>query len=80
MSGAVCGCDAVPGGLHRITCPAGAADRLRYVMVDVDGDLFYPDDAEDAAFFVREHGARPLNPEAFRAMFGDVAGVEPSAC
>ena len=79
MSGAVCGCDSVPGGLHRITCPAAAADRLRYVMVDVDGDLLYPDDAEDAAELL-EHGALPLNPGAFCAMFGDVAGVEPSAC
>lgn len=41
-------------------------------MLDDTGGFFFPDDVEDAVWFAREHGARPLHPEAFRAMFGEV--------
>lgn len=44
-------------------------------MANESGEVFCADDAEDAAWFAREHGASPLNPDAFRAMFGDVEGV-----
>lgn len=42
-----------------------AAVEQPHAMVNEDGDVFYPDSAEDAAWFAREHAARPLNPNAF---------------
>lgn len=29
-------------------------------MVNDEGDVFYPDGPEDAEWFAREHGARPM--------------------
>jgi len=30
-------------------------------MINADGDVFYPDSAEDAAWFAAEHGAVPIH-------------------
>jgi hypothetical protein len=34
-----------------------------HVMVNDDGDVFYPDSPEDAAYFAEHHAARPLHGE-----------------
>lgn len=36
-----------------------------HAMVTDSGDVFYPDDEEDARWFAEEHGARPINVDAF---------------
>lgn len=46
-------------GLHDIDC-ATVAETQPHAMVNDAGDVFYPDNAEDAQWFAREHGARPL--------------------
>lgn len=48
-----CGC----GDRHSITCPVVASTQPN-AMVNARGDVFYPDSAEDAAWFTAEHGAR----------------------
>jgi hypothetical protein len=46
-------------------------------MVDGDGDVFYPDSLEDARYFDRHYGARPLHPAKFNEWFGvEVPSVE----
>jgi hypothetical protein len=36
-----------------------------HAMVNDSGEVFYPDGEEDARWFADEHGARPLNADAF---------------
>lgn len=50
--------------LPSIHDPAVAATEP-HAMVNDDGEVFYPDGAEDAAYFAEHHGARPLtSPES----------------
>lgn len=65
-----CTCGAGPHALHGITCMTAAVGQP-HAMVGDDGAMFYPDDAEDAAYFAEHHGARPLDPTAFEAVFGE---------
>ena len=51
--------------LHDIDCATVAATQP-HAMVNDAGDVFYPDNAEDAEWFAREHDARPLSPEGLR--------------
>lgn len=46
--------------LHSITCIVEARTQP-HAMVNDHGEIFYPDDIEDALAFAREEGARPLN-------------------
>jgi hypothetical protein len=63
-------------GPHPITCRCVAA-RTAHAMVDGDGDVFYPDSLDDARYFDRHYGARPLNPQKFNEWFGvEVPPVE----
>lgn len=36
-----------------------------HAMVNAQGEVFYPDDEEDARWFADEHGARPLDASDF---------------
>lgn len=49
---------AAPLPLKSIHDPAVAAQQPN-AMVNVDGDVFYPDNPEDAQWFAAEHDARP---------------------
>jgi len=42
-----------------------AAQSSPNAMVNARGDVFYPDDGTEAAWFAIEHGARPLSPDRF---------------
>lgn len=55
-----CTCGADAGGLHSIVCMTVAADQP-HAMVDDHGDVYYPDNEDDAAVFIEHHGARWLN-------------------
>jgi hypothetical protein len=54
--------------LPSIHSPEHAATQP-HAMVDDDGCFWYPDSPDDAAYFAKHHGARPLNPDAFRNAF-----------
>lgn len=54
-----CTCGAV-GELHSITC-LWEAWTQPHAMVNDHGEVFYPDNAEDAAHFAEHEGARPLH-------------------
>jgi hypothetical protein len=51
--------------LHGIDCHQVAAAQPNAMVNDV-GDVFYPDNPADAAWFASEHDARPLNPEGLQ--------------
>lgn len=36
-----------------------------HAMANDSGDVFYPDNEEDARWFAKEHDGRPLDAEAF---------------
>lgn len=55
-----CGADA----LHTITCAVVAAQQP-HAMTNDAGEVFYPDNPEDARLFAAGHDARPLNPDQF---------------
>jgi len=55
-------------GLHSITCMVEAATQP-HAMIDDHGGVYYPDNAEDAAWFAEMQGARFLNPTAALAVF-----------
>lgn len=50
--------------LHSITCMAEAWTQP-HAMVTDDGDVFYPDNEEDARHFTEGFDARPLRPDVF---------------
>ncbi len=47
-------------GKHSIHCPAVAQTQPN-AMINSDGEKFYPDCLEDAAWFAEQHGARMFN-------------------
>lgn len=47
------------GPLHSIVC-MGVAAAQPHAMVNDAGEVFYPDDPDDAAWFAEQHGAYPL--------------------
>lgn len=47
--------------LPRIDSEVVAA-AVPYAMVNDGGDVFYPDNPQDEAYYAAEHGARPVNP------------------
>lgn len=60
-------CNCGNGDMHTITC---SFNWDEYTMVTADGDVFYPDGPEDAAYFAEWHdaqylgGVQPCWPEA----------------
>lgn len=54
-----CTCGRTP---HRVDCARVAADQP-HAMATADGDVFYPDDLDAAAYFTTEHHARFVNPQ-----------------
>lgn len=61
MTAPACTCGASTS-LHDVECMTAAVTQ-RNAMVNSAGEVFYPDDPEDAAWFAIEHGAQPLHPE-----------------
>lgn len=56
---------------HSVTCLTVAATQPN-AMIDDDGDVYYPDNPEDADHFALHYGARPLDPDGFARVLGDV--------
>lgn len=52
----------------RIGDPAAAAGQP-HAMRGSDGDMYYPDDYEDATEFAHWHGAEPVDAAAFESVF-----------
>lgn len=50
--------------VHSLHCLAVAATQP-HAMINDSGEVFYPDNADDADFFAREHGARPVTATAW---------------
>jgi hypothetical protein len=48
--------------LHDVDCLKVAATQHN-AMINDAGEVFYPDGPDDAAWFAREHDARPMHPE-----------------
>jgi hypothetical protein len=61
-----CSCGARDTPPHSITCLITAAG-LPNAMVDIDGDVFYPDNPDDAMHFALNHHAFPLDLLGFGA-------------
>lgn len=53
--GPLCNCS----GRHRIDCLTTAA-LTPHALVNNEGEVFYPDNDEDAAYFTEHHGAYPI--------------------
>ena len=65
MTQIVCICfegEVQPDALHRIDCLTVAATQPG-TMINDDGEVFYPDDDEDAAYFAEHHSAYLLVPD-----------------
>lgn len=58
-----CTCRAAAGALHSICCLISAATQP-HAMIDDDGDVYYPDNPDDAQHFADAYGARMLDPTA----------------
>lgn len=59
MTAAACTCG-TSTTLHSVECLTVAVTQP-HAMVNVQGDVFYPDSREDAEDFYNEYGARYLN-------------------
>ena len=64
MTAAACTCGASTS-LHDVDCLTVAATSPN-AMINDAGDVFYPDNPDDAEWFAWEHDARPLNPEGLQ--------------
>ena len=47
--------DGCPASFHSITC-IETAKTQPHTLINDDGDVFYPDDVEDADYFIENHG------------------------
>lgn len=55
-------------GVHAITCMT-VARECPYAMVDEQGDVYYPDNPDDADHFRDAYGAKPINAAEFEIWY-----------